>query len=768
MAVTQATNLADFSSGINTDGNVINVGTALTLSHSDGIQFHTQHLHATGFDVNNINASGIITARSNIDVGTGTSIFSPASNVLTLGTNNEERLRIHSDGKLEVKGPSSGAGVIVLSSGDTTLTGDDVIGQINFKDYDANAHVGGDQDGYVNIKAIVKHETGNASDIDGSDGEGYDLTFSTSKRSGANASFTVSERLRIDSSGNAKFISNARQVIIQNGGTAGQPEIAFRNAADTGDAYGNIDGATLDLKTGGTSRLHITSNGQLQATGAADVRLTLGSGGTAGTNDSVHVRADGANLLFMNADTGITKFESNGTETLRITSAGAVNIGGDYTQTAYKTQITGDLLVQKSQAEYLHPQIELYATSDTAHGGAIKFSGKVSGAKYQQALIRTYGGSNNTDGSLAFHTGDGTEKLRLDANGNLNIGAKGYHSHSSSVDSLQIGYALNLYEDSYTSGNDNYLILANNARYDSGNKYMRNDEAMRIYMNAGKFAYQNAPAGTAGNNITFTDRLLITSGGYVGINRDPSEWLHVHAEENAGQTSASRTKSHGVLRLSLERNGGSPPYNGWGPSLDFWSDNYDGSTQRPNARITGSISNSSVDNSGGALRFFTTPTDTATTEDNYVERMAIDCNGLITTPAGPAFMAYRPQSTWTISASSIFPFNTVEYNRGGHFSTTTHRFTAPTTAVYQFNFSIIYYAANFTNAWVSLRKNGSRIQGGDLHFSIYFSSASRWHNVSYGMCLSLTLGDYVEMWNGGQSIDYHGNNWSNFSGFLVG
>ena len=48
--------------------NVIRVGTALTLGHTQGLQFHTQNLHAAGFEVNNINVSnnlnvsGIITA----------------------------------------------------------------------------------------------------------------------------------------------------------------------------------------------------------------------------------------------------------------------------------------------------------------------------------------------------------------------------------------------------------------------------------------------------------------------------------------------------------------------------------------------------------------------------------------------------------------------------------------------------------------------------------------------------------------------------------
>ena len=46
------------------DNNIVNVGTRtnITLGHTQGVQFHTQNLHASGFEVNNINASGIVTA----------------------------------------------------------------------------------------------------------------------------------------------------------------------------------------------------------------------------------------------------------------------------------------------------------------------------------------------------------------------------------------------------------------------------------------------------------------------------------------------------------------------------------------------------------------------------------------------------------------------------------------------------------------------------------------------------------------------------------
>ena len=47
--------------------NLVNVGTALTLGHSQGLQFHTQNLHSAGFEVNQINVSGASTIGGNLD-----------------------------------------------------------------------------------------------------------------------------------------------------------------------------------------------------------------------------------------------------------------------------------------------------------------------------------------------------------------------------------------------------------------------------------------------------------------------------------------------------------------------------------------------------------------------------------------------------------------------------------------------------------------------------------------------------------------------------
>ena len=86
------TGIVTFGSNSTTIGdNVINVGTALTLGHTQGLQFHTQNLHSQGFEINNINASGIITAAqfsgdgsnlANLPAGLGTALSSVQTNPL--------------------------------------------------------------------------------------------------------------------------------------------------------------------------------------------------------------------------------------------------------------------------------------------------------------------------------------------------------------------------------------------------------------------------------------------------------------------------------------------------------------------------------------------------------------------------------------------------------------------------------------------------------------------------------------------------------------
>ena len=153
------------------------------------------------------------------------------------------------------------------------------------------------------------------------------------------------ERFRVTAAGQVKVggntlatpNGNADNFVIDTGDvdsglsilSATTGRIYFGDAADAAAGsirYVHTDNS-LRFEAAGGEKLRITSDGNLQAIGASDVRLTLGSAGTAGTNDSVHMRADGNDLKFMNANGGRTIFERNGTESLRITSGGDVVIG---------------------------------------------------------------------------------------------------------------------------------------------------------------------------------------------------------------------------------------------------------------------------------------------------------------------------------------------------------------------------------------------------------------------------------------------------------
>ena len=63
------TGIATFGTSSTTiDGatDTIKVGTALTLGHTQGLQFHTQNLHSEGFEVNQVNIAGIATIGSDL------------------------------------------------------------------------------------------------------------------------------------------------------------------------------------------------------------------------------------------------------------------------------------------------------------------------------------------------------------------------------------------------------------------------------------------------------------------------------------------------------------------------------------------------------------------------------------------------------------------------------------------------------------------------------------------------------------------------------
>ena len=141
---------------------------------------------------------------------------------------------------------------------------------------------------------------------------------------------------------------------------------------------------------------------------------------------------------------------------------------------------------------------------------------------------------------------------------------------------------------------------------------------------------------------------------------------------------------------------------------------------------------------------------------NNIERMRIDLNGRVLAPYQPCFSA---TATGTTQSAGVLQFNTAQLNVGGHFNTSTYRFTAPVAGNYCFAVSTIGTTGGSTS--VSLHKNGTRVSGigwGGI-------TASAESGASINAIIYLAVGDYVTAYNASSSYNA---GYNNFSGFLIG
>jgi hypothetical protein len=170
----------------------------------------------------------------------------------------------------------------------------------------------------------------------------------------------------------------------------------------------------------------------------------------------------------------------------------------------------------------------------------------------------------------------------------------------------------------------------------------------------------------------------------------------------------------------------------------------------------------------GGIAFLTAGNGTADAAISWTSAMGISNAGYVTKPSNPAFRAYYSvNSTWVLAEGATFAFDVTEYNIGSCYNTSNGRFTAPVAGVYQFNFYTIILG-NYQNGALSFRKNGGAPTSGyNVHFSPY-QTATVWSNVVYTTALYLNAGDYVYMINASGTVNYHGDDWSSFSGYLVG
>ena len=219
--------------------------------------------------------------------------------------------------------------------------------------------------------------------------------------------------------------------------------------------------------------------------------------------------------------------------------------------------------------------------------------------------------------TLAFSTG-GTEDARFDASGNFGLGVT--PSAWATLTGLQV-------KNAAMAATSNASYFGANWYYNAGDKYIASSGAAVYVQNAGgdsSHRWYNAPSGTAGNAITFTQAMTLDASGNLAL----------------GNTTSLSASSG---RIDLTVNGTSSSMVSWGT----------GGTRRGYALHDGTDF-SIASETAGALRFL----------NNGAERARIDSSGnfLVGTTTGTGDgITLRPR----VSAGSTSQIN---FNRA---STTT-------------------------------------------------------------------------------------------------
>jgi hypothetical protein len=215
---------------------------------------------------------------------------------------------------------------------------------------------------------------------------------------------------------------------------------------------------------------------------AGAVRFAAGSASV----PSISVSGDtNTGIFFPAADT--IAFTEGGVESMRIDASGRVGIGTDSPATTLHLK-----------AAVCNVRLEDADTSAYANVGVDN-----SGSMYLQADP-----ANSQASSTMYFSIDGTERMRIDSAGNLGLGVT--PSAWNLFKALEIGRVGN----SFAARPDaSQLNIGANWYYASGDKYANTGASSMYEQASGKHVWYNAPSGTAGNAITFTQAMTLDASG---------------------------------------------------------------------------------------------------------------------------------------------------------------------------------------------------------------------------------------------------------------
>jgi len=460
---------------------------AVTLYHNNAAKLATT---ASGIDVTGVITTDGLTTSADIDVtgnlnltGTNTSaqyikfgdpedddigniFYYHSNNNMVFTTNTAEAMRIDSSGNVGIGTASTSAklnvaGTSPAASSPATYAGTIQINETALSTLEA---VGG-----LEFRGAV-FGSGYGSKITGTDTG--NLLFGNRSNNA-----TWSERMRIDSSGNVGI-----------GGTPGYPLNLFRAETGEGTAVGQL-GIQSTTAFGSNPQAGITFTNKHTASAQAIMgAVRVGKENT----------TDGSYAGFMAFDT-----RTHGTvaaERMRIDSSGLVSIGNNSASsfggngTSYLSTGTGTG----------HSNVTIYSGTDSQ--GSISFADGTSGDTAYRGTIDYLHASD----AMVFRT-TADERMRIDSSGNVGIGVTSINSGlvgktlqvgygQMSSDHTSYNYNTNFTNNAYQSGNGTYAAITS-----------RGAGVIKILDDV--LTYSGASSGTAGSDLSLSERIRIDSSG---------------------------------------------------------------------------------------------------------------------------------------------------------------------------------------------------------------------------------------------------------------
>ena len=365
-----------------------------------------------------------------------------------------------------------------------------------------------------------------------------------------------------------------------------------------------------------TGSMLVTGSLNVTGTGTFSSTVTAGSGLINGTTDAFFdlnrsASGNAGRVRFQTAGTdefeiglkgGVAGFhitKGDATELVTVLTSGNVGIGTTVPSAGLEIETDGSaktaLRVTSNQAFNASPVTAIMfryrISSGTTIGGAVINAAKDNATE------------NNQAGNLQFWTNNGStlaERMQISSGGNLGLGVTPNIWFSDRrAFQIQSGGSIN-----GSISTPSFVELGANFFHGSlGDTYISTTQATKYRQLSGAHEWYNAPSGTAGNAITFTQAMTLDASGRLGIGTSsPSARLHVANSAGGVVAFLQSTATNGEPTLSLEGRNSS----GTVRSATFKYDNTD---------ILRLGTSSPID-----FRF----------ETNDVERMRIASGGLIT------------------------------------------------------------------------------------------------------------------------------------------